>query len=222
MLADRGIVHSERLDTLREQGGRVEGLIAFLALPEEAEQAAPECKHVESGDIPIIRSPGATGRLLLGSVEGAHSLVQPASPAYAIHWTLEPGGFLFPQAAQPERAIHVVSGEVDHGGQTFARGSLVTLVSGAAGWFRATAPTELIEFGGVPVGPRYKWWNFLSSSLDLIEAAKEAWRQDSRPLPPGETEFIPLPADEDRPLQLLHPGASVSSASDGEPPALCA
>jgi hypothetical protein len=48
-------------------------------------------------------------------------------------------------------------------------------------------------------GPRHIWWNFVASSKERIEAAKEAWRrgdwQDGRfPLPKGDdAEFIPLP-----------------------------
>jgi hypothetical protein len=48
-------------------------------------------------------------------------------------------------------------------------------------------------------GPRHIWWNFVASSKERIEAAKEAWRagdwQHGRfQLPPGDSaEFIPAP-----------------------------
>ena len=48
-------------------------------------------------------------------------------------------------------------------------------------------------------GPRYVWWNFVASSKEKIEAAKEAWGQGDWDhgrfkLPPGDTgEFIPQP-----------------------------
>ena len=32
-----------------------------------------------------------------------------------------------------------------------------------------------MTFGGAPVGRRYIWWNFVSSSQDRIEAAKADW-----------------------------------------------
>jgi len=48
--------------------------------------------------------------------------------------------------------------------------------------------------GGEPMdGPRYIWWNFVSSSKDRIEAAKADWQAKRFASVPGETEFIPLP-----------------------------
>ena len=41
--------------------------------------------------------------------------------------------------------------------------------------------------------PRYIWWNFVSSSKDRIEQAKEDWKSGRFAAVPGETEFIPLP-----------------------------
>jgi redox-sensitive bicupin YhaK (pirin superfamily) len=51
--------------------------------------------------------------------------------------------------------------------------------------------------GGEPMdGPRHIWWNFVSSSQERIDSAKEDWRQGRFSIVPGdETEFIPLPED---------------------------
>ena len=51
--------------------------------------------------------------------------------------------------------------------------------------------------GGEPLeGPRFIWWNFVSSSKDRIEQAKEEWQRNrfGQTVPGDETEFIPLPA----------------------------
>ena len=212
MMCGRGIVHSERLETLRAQGGRFEGIIAFVALPEDAEQLPADCQHIPGNHIPVIENPGALGRVLLGGAGGARSRVPLHSPAYLVHWTFEPGARLYPQPGYPERAIHIISGEIEHQGQTFGSGQMVTLLPVSSEPFHAKGACELVEFGGAPVGPRYKWWNFIASRVDLIEAAKRRWLRDDRGLPPGETEFIPLPADDERELQLLLPGASADSA----------
>ncbi|MEO0730528.1 MAG: pirin-like C-terminal cupin domain-containing protein, partial [Pseudomonadota bacterium] len=43
-------------------------------------------------------------------------------------------------------------------------------------------------------GPRHIWWNFVSSSKERIELAKEEWRTGRFATVPGDTEdFIPLP-----------------------------
>jgi hypothetical protein len=48
--------------------------------------------------------------------------------------------------------------------------------------------------GGAPLGPRFVWWNFVSSSKERIERAKLDWSHGRFDSVPGETEFIPLPA----------------------------
>jgi hypothetical protein len=45
-------------------------------------------------------------------------------------------------------------------------------------------------------GPRYIWWNFVSSSRQRIEQAKADWREGRFPTVPHDAEErIPLPPD---------------------------
>jgi redox-sensitive bicupin YhaK (pirin superfamily) len=60
---------------------------------------------------------------------------------------------------------------------------------------------RLLALGGATLGgPRHIWWNFVASSRDKIEAAREEWRrgawgQGLFDLPPDDrAEFIPLPS----------------------------
>jgi hypothetical protein len=49
-------------------------------------------------------------------------------------------------------------------------------------------------------GPRYIWWNFLSSRPERIEQAKEEWARGRFDTVPGDVEdFIPLPDTRDKP-----------------------
>jgi len=51
--------------------------------------------------------------------------------------------------------------------------------------------------------PRHVWWNFVSSSRDRINQAKQDWRSGAFPLVPGDSdEFIPLP---DVPVTVTYP-----------------
>jgi hypothetical protein len=69
---------------------------------------------------------------------------------------------------------------------------------GAAGG----AGARVMLLGGEPIdGPRYLTWNFVSSSEDRIEQAKEDWRARRFAEVPGETEFIPLPDLPGRPVR---------------------
>ena len=47
--------------------------------------------------------------------------------------------------------------------------------------------------GGAHMGKRHIWWNFVSTSKDRIEKAKQDWEAKRFGEIPGETEFIPLP-----------------------------
>ncbi|MEO1312152.1 MAG: pirin-like C-terminal cupin domain-containing protein, partial [Pseudomonadota bacterium] len=73
---------------------------------------------------------------------------------------------------------------------------------GGAPTIEVSEPSRLMLLGGAPLGERHIWWNFVSASRDRIEQAKRDWTgaaEASWPengaftLPPGETEFIPLP-----------------------------
>ena len=53
---------------------------------------------------------------------------------------------------------------------------------------------RLMLLGGEGLGPRFIWWNFVSSSRDRIEQAKADWQAGRMTLPPEDKdEFIPLP-----------------------------
>ena len=64
----------------------------------------------------------------------------------------------------------------------------------------AAQGARLMALGGATLnGPRYVWWNFVASSQERIEHAKEEWRaanwgQGLFDLPRDDRdEFIPLP-----------------------------
>ena len=46
MVAGRGITHSERFEKARVEGGPIHGIQAWVALPREHEEAAPEFKQL--------------------------------------------------------------------------------------------------------------------------------------------------------------------------------
>jgi redox-sensitive bicupin YhaK (pirin superfamily) len=59
---------------------------------------------------------------------------------------------------------------------------------------RAKTPLKAMLLGGEPLdAPRHMWWNFVSSSKERIEQAKQDWLEGRFGAIPGETEFIPLP-----------------------------
>lgn len=99
-------------------------------------------------------------------------------------------------AQYPERAIYVASGEAQVAGHVLHAGQMAVLSSGDTADIRALQPSIVMVLGGEPVGERFLFWNFVSSSKERLEQAKEDWRQQRMTLPVGDAlDFIPLPEE---------------------------
>jgi redox-sensitive bicupin YhaK (pirin superfamily) len=93
-----------------------------------------------------------------------------------------------------ERAVYVVQGEIDVDGTHLGQGHMAVFAAGGSPRLRASRETRLMLLGGAKFPtPRFIWWNFVASSHERIERAKERWSRQEFPEVPGETEFIPLP-----------------------------
>jgi redox-sensitive bicupin YhaK (pirin superfamily) len=198
MTAGRGIVHSERsADDVRAAGGPLFGLETWVALPKAHEETAPAFFHHTAGDIPEAGAEGVTIRVVAGTCDGMTSPVQTFSDMLYADVILADGARYRLSAEHIERAVYVITGAVEVEGQQggFAAGELVIFKPGAEIVMRARGPARLMLVGGEPLAePRNIYWNFVSSSKDRIEQAKEDWIAQRFDKVPGETEFIPLPA----------------------------
>lgn len=210
MTAGRGIVHSERTDPrLRAAGPALAGLQCWVALPREHEETAPAFSHHAAAALPVEQGEGARAIIIAGSFFGRRSPVATLSDLFYVDLQLEPGARLTMPAEYGEQALYIVQGTLDLGpdGRFDAGQLLVTkpgvalTLSAAADPGRAALPLRVMLLGGEPMdGPRHLVWNFVSSSLDRIEQAKEDWRQQRFDPVPDETEFIPLPALPPKPV----------------------
>jgi redox-sensitive bicupin YhaK (pirin superfamily) len=196
MTAGRGIVHSERTpEALRAAGPRLFGIQAWAALPKTHEEAAPAFVHHTDAELPRIVGDGKRVRLIIGSLYGEEAPTEYPHPAFYAEAVLAPGAILPLDADYEERAVFVVSGEIDIAGDTFGPGRLLIFHPGDRISILAQTNARLMLIGGEPMdGPRHIWWNFVSSSKDRIDAAKADWRAGRFGLVPGdEKEHIPLP-----------------------------
>ncbi len=196
MAAGSGVVHSERSsETDRETNSRLFGIQAWAALPRSHEEKQATFEHFSADDLPRIEGEGKRVRLVMGEMFGQSSPAAFPHPAFYAEAVLAPGALLPIEADYDERAIYIVSGEIDIAGDSFGAGRLLVLHPGDRISVLANSNARLIVLGGEPMdGPRHIWWNFVSSSKDRIEAAKEDWRQGRFDVVPGdESEFIPLP-----------------------------
>jgi redox-sensitive bicupin YhaK (pirin superfamily) len=207
MTAGRGIVHSERSpDHERANGFDVLGLQCWVALPRAHEETDPSFTHVDASRIPVLEGDGIIARVAVGGWSGKRSPVPVFSEQCFVDIGLEAGARIELPADFPERAIYVVSGTIDLGADgVHESGRMLVLKAGARVVLRATdaGPATVVLIGGEPLdGPRHIAWNFVSSSLDRIEQAKDDWRDRRFDTVPGDdAEFIPLPPDPKRPVQ---------------------
>ncbi len=194
MTAGRGITHSERFEKARQVGGRMDGIQAWVALPEADEEGDPAFVHHPAVDLPIFEDKGVWGRLVAGRALGLQARVRTHSPMFYIHWELEAGARASLPAEYPERALYVATGAVEVEGRRFEQGEMLVFSPGQAATISALQPSIVMALGGEPVGPRFIDWNFVSSSKERIEQAKADWRAGRMKLPDLDSEeFIPLP-----------------------------
>jgi redox-sensitive bicupin YhaK (pirin superfamily) len=196
MTAGRGITHSERFDgPIRDHGGRLHGIQAWVALPEALEEMDPSFAHHNGpADLPYYESGGMKARLIAGEAFGAKAAVRTYSPMFYVHWELEAGATAALPAQYPERAAYVAAGAVEVDGARHEAGRLLVFAPGEVIPISAAQPATVMLLGGEPIGRRHVWWNFVSSSRERIEQAKAAWRTGRFALPPHDhDEVIPLP-----------------------------
>lgn len=196
MTAGRGIVHSERTDpALRAAGPELYGIQAWVALPKSAEETAPGFAHVGSDALPVIEAEGKRVRVVVGTLWGETSPVPSHSETIYADAILDTGARLPIPAEHAERAVYVAEGTVSVAGDRFDCGRLLILSPGDAITVQAESRARVLVLGGEPMdGPRFIWWNFVASSKEKIEAAKDDWRSRRFAIVPGdEQEFIPLP-----------------------------
>lgn len=199
MTAGRGIVHSERAPaTAQASGGHRFGQQIWVALPKALEEMAPVFSHHAQSTLPRLDEDGVAITVVAGSAFGARSPVPTYSDLMYVDAGLQAGSRLVVPIEHVERAMMVISGDIEVEGEatSFVRSQFVVFRPGAEVVLRARSAARVILVAGEPFPEqRHVYWNFVSSSKARIEAAKDDWRSGRFPEIAGETEFIPLPAD---------------------------
>lgn len=195
MTAGRGIVHSERSDVERRKlPEKVSGFQIWLALPLEHEETEPGFAHYQASSIPEVQGNGATIKIVAGTAFGKTSPVKTLSKLFYTDAQLDAGAALDLDASYSERASYIASGQVEVDGRSYENGQLLIFKPGNIVRVTALTAARISFFGGEKLeGPRYIWWNFVSSRPERIEQAKADWVGGKFPPVPGEMEYIPLP-----------------------------
>jgi redox-sensitive bicupin YhaK (pirin superfamily) len=196
MTAGSGIVHSERTpDRLRGIAHPFHGLQTWVALPKEHEDTEPAFAHHAAASLPVVEGNGVRVTVVAGTAFGVTSPVQVLSETLYASIDLADGAELVIPGDHAERALYPVAGELwlDET-ELLPVANLAVLEPGTLPLLRSVGPSRVMLLGGAPLdGPRFVWWNFVSSSRERIEQAKADWQEQRFARVPGETEFIPLP-----------------------------
>jgi redox-sensitive bicupin YhaK (pirin superfamily) len=195
MTAGRGIVHSERTpQATRASSSPLSGMQSWLALPRSHEEVAPSFQRFDADQLPVVQDAGLHARVIAGAAFGQRSPVDTASDWLYVDVRLDTGISAPFDADIEERGIYIAEGSIEIADQTFEAPQLLVLRPGDAITLTAVKPARVMFLGGAGIdGPRYIWWNFVSSSKERIEQAKADWQSGRFDPVPGEHEFIPLP-----------------------------
>ena len=196
MTAGKGITHSERSpQQLRAEGPSLYGMQTWLALPDGKEEVEPAFDHVPASGLPLVEEGAARVRVLMGTLWGASAATPCHSPTIYADIELGAGGSIPIDAEADERAIMLVDGEAEIDGEPIELFTLYVLRPGHPARLASNSGGKAMLMGGSAFStPRHVFWNFVSSSRDRINQAKEDWQAMRFALPPGDDqEFIPLP-----------------------------
>lgn len=196
MTAGRGIVHSERTgQDVRLQPSRLFGIQSWLAQPKKLESSEPAFAHFGAEDIPSFETNELSGRVILGRFQNYVSPIETQWETLYLEFKMKRGARLKIASEIEERAVHLVSGEIEIDDAVYANRQMMVLRPGSDILLKASEETHLLLLGGAPMdGPRYIWWNFVASSVERIKNAAQDWQYKKFPIVPSdEQEFIPLP-----------------------------
>ena len=196
MTAGSGIVHSERSpQSLRGDGPSLYGMQTWIALPDGGEEVAPAFDHVPADGLPVIEDGKASARVLMGTLWGETAVTRCDSPTIYADILLGSGGSISIDFNADERGIMLVGGDASLDGEALDLYALYVLRPGYEPALSSSNGARLMLLGGQAFSTRrYVFWNFVSSSRDRINQAKEDWKARRFPLVPGDDqEFIPLP-----------------------------
>jgi len=197
MTAGKGIVHSERTpDYLRDEDISLHGLQIWVALPKDREEMEPQFYHASEDEIPAWTDGDLQFKLVAGKALGHESPVPVFSELFMIEikskakQTVDIGDELY-----GESGLYILEGGIESDGNFYGPKQLLVAKDSTLCQFTIAENSTIYIFGGEPFPEkRYIDWNFVSSSKERIDEAKQKWMDKGFPTIKGEEdEYIPYP-----------------------------
>ena len=197
MTAGKGIVHSERTpEYLRDSPLYMHGLQIWVALPKDLEQMEPQFSHIEAEQIPSWTEGDLQFKLVAGEAFGRKSPVPVFSKLFMLEikskskQVVNIGNELYGEAG-----LYILKGAIESESNIYEPKQLLVAKDSSLCEFTIQENSTIYIFGGEPFPEeRFIDWNFVSSNKELIEEAKQKWKDQSFDKIKGdETEYIPYP-----------------------------
>lgn len=197
MVAGKGVTHTERTPIDLRNGNEftAHGYQIWIALPEHLEDIDPEFHHIPVNDLPSWTDADAQFRLIAGKGYGRVSPVPVHSDLFMVEvitekeYTLKIKGEL-----QGEIGICIVKGTIDACEDTITEGNMLVSKTDDSCTIQLHPGAHVLLFGGQPFAEeRNIYWNFVSTSKEKIEIAKEKWKNHEFPKVPEDDTYVPLP-----------------------------
>ncbi len=193
MVAGSGIVHSERAGSDLEMSSTLHGMQSWIALPTALEEIDAAFTHYPANTLSDIVGEGTRVRIIMGEAYGQRSPVDTFSRTLYLDVQIDADAELALPEGEEELAFYVAIGSVEVDGELFEEGTLAIVAPDKHVIVRGKDASRIMVIGGDNLGPRHMFWNFVSSTRERIDLAKQDWREQNFAMVPDDDEFIPLP-----------------------------
>ncbi|MGD1840543.1 MAG: pirin family protein [Thermonemataceae bacterium] len=198
MTAGKGVAHTERTPTLEYNNpdASLHGYQVWVALPKNDEEMAPRFDFITREDLPTWQEGGLTLTLVAGEGYGKRSPLPVYSPLFMLDVSAQEATELdIAGNLHGEIALVIAKGQITDGEETIEAGQMLVSKTEDECCITLGKDSRVLIFGGQPFPEeRHMYWNFVSSSKERIEQAKEEWKDKAFPKVPGDDTYIPLPS----------------------------
>ncbi len=204
MVAGKGVTHTERTPNDLRNGleFKAHGYQIWVALPKELEEIKPEFHHIDNKDLPYWTDDETSFRLIAGRGYGKESPLPVHSELFMVdvtaksRYTLKIKGEL-----QGEIGICIVKGAIEACDDRIEAGNMLVSKTEDSCTIILEPNTHVILFGGLPFPEeRHIYWNFVSTSPEKIETAKQLWKNREFPKVTDDNTYVPLP----EPMKMMN------------------
>ncbi len=197
MTSGRGIVHTERTPGALRDGGEypVHGYQIWVALPKALQRMNPEFSFTPAESLPSWSTAGLDFTLVAGEAYGHRSPVPVFSPLFMVEVKSRQKQVLDVKGqVSGEIGIVIVEGYIEACAERIEQGHMLASKEEDLCRIVVGEDTHIFLFGGEPFEEeRHIFWNFVSTEKELIEQAKQDWKDKKFEMVPGEKGYIPLP-----------------------------